>query len=866
MKQNIDRTKRWTPTSCNGCFNVCAIRVLCQDGKIVDVKGDHRIPSSMGKLCGKSKARIADLYNPSRVLKPLKRTNPEKGIGVDPGWEEISWEDALQTITEKLVELRADDPRKLIVSSFDESNMFAMQSFGVAFGTPNYEFYPVSCGNGLHSVFFLTLGTLNAEIDLELCNYIVLWGSQLGHGVNNNPLEAIRNMAEARKRGAKLVVIDPICGQAAAKADEWISIRPGTDGALALGMANVIVNELGLFDRDYLATRTNAPYLVKEDGRYVRHSESQKPMVWDSEANHAVEFDTAEIGSAAIEGLYQVSGIPCRPVFDLLKAHLHNNYPLEKIESITTVPGHTIARIAKEFAEAACIGSTKEIDGETLPYRPAAVEFKRGITHHKNGFASCFSLQLLNILAGNLNMPGGLIGTNPNGPLGIWRISAGKDGMITTDLYDAASGGRGSFAAFMPPFPPNPVSPPEWLNLRQLLPLSGFIPGTAAFTIADPEKFKIPYKPSMMISCRENMMVSNSDPKFQADMLKKLDFIVSFAYKLDETAEFADIVLPEAHDFERYWFFPVNHAAGFQSPGQGSWYFQAVQPVVEPPEGVRNWIDVLMELADRCGILAGFNEELNRSLGLGVHEELALDPGHRYTVREIHDRSVRMFAMMCGQEVTPELLTDALPYIQGPVKDVEEAYAGPFTEARVPLYFEYFLEVGEQVRKVTREIGMDWWDTSHYDPMVKWRPCPAHEEDGKEFDLFVVSSRIPLHGQSVSAENAWVDDICRRSRLDHNILLNTETAASKGIRDGDQVWIESRTGRVKGKVRVTGAVHPEVVGILGGHMGQWARSKIVAKGKGVHINSLVAHDWSMVGTLTGQLDTCARVKIYKVGS
>ena len=99
--------------------------------------------------------------------------------------------------------------------------------------------------------------------------------------------------------------------------------------------------------------------------------------------------------------------------------------------------------------------------------------------------------------------------------------------------------------------------------------------------------------------------------------------------------------------------------------------------------------------------------------------------------------------------------------------------------------------------------------------------------------------------------------------MDYNILLNNETAARKGIRDGDLVWVESKTARVRGKVRVTGAVHHETLGILGGHLGQWAKEKTIARGKGVHINSLVAHDWDMVGTITGQLDTCARVKIYK---
>ncbi|MEW6262290.1 MAG: molybdopterin-dependent oxidoreductase [Thermodesulfobacteriota bacterium] len=854
----------WFTTSCNACFNVCAIRVKVQDGRIVDVKGDHRVPSSKGKVCGKSQARIADLYNPKRITRPLKRTNPEKGLGVDPKWREISWDEALDLIVGRLKALMADDPRKLVVSTFDLCNFYIAQSFGVAFGTPNYEFYPVSCGNGLHTTFFLTLGTINSEIDLEYCDYIMLWGSQLGHGVNNNPLEAIRHMADARRRGAKLVVVDPICGQAAAKADEWIPIRPGTDSALALGMVNVLLNDLGLYDREYLKRKTNAPYLVRADGRYVRDQETGQPLLWDSTSNRAGPYDSPDLSDPALEGVFQVNGEACRPAFDLLKEHVKKNYPLDRVQEITTVPRETIRRVAREFAEAARIGATIEIEGQTLPLRPAALEFKRGVSHHKNSFFNVFSLQLLNIVLGNLDAVGGLIGTNANGPTGYWTMSPGRDGLVTSNIFTSVSGGRGSFACFMSPYPPNPVSPPEWLNLRQLLPLTGFIPSLCAFTIHDPDKFKMPYRPSVMIHCRSNMVVSNNDPKFQAEMLKKLDFMVSFNVKMDETSEFADLVLPETHDFEKYWFFPANQPAGFQKPGLGDWYYQTVRPVVAPPPGVRNWIDVMMEIAERLGILSELNAELNRMTGLALWDELALQADVRYSLEEIHDRTVRLFAAMNGVEVTDDLFTDANPILPGPKKELSECYPGALSEARVPVYFEYFLEVGEEVRRVTREIGLDWWDTSHYQPLADWRPCPAHEDRSKEYDLFVVSSRLPLHGQSNSADNPWVDDICRHSRMDYNVLLNTETAARKGINDGDMVWIESRTGKVQGKVRVTGAVHVETVGILGGHLGQWARDKMFARGKGIHINSLVAHDWNMVGTLTGQLDTCAKVKIYKV--
>jgi molybdopterin-containing oxidoreductase family molybdopterin binding subunit len=91
-----------------GCYNCCGIRVERVDGRIVNIEGDPEAPNSKGHICAKGKARFLDLYDPDRVLRPLKRGNPEKGLGVDPQWQEISWDEAFETITERLDKVRRD--------------------------------------------------------------------------------------------------------------------------------------------------------------------------------------------------------------------------------------------------------------------------------------------------------------------------------------------------------------------------------------------------------------------------------------------------------------------------------------------------------------------------------------------------------------------------------------------------------------------------------------------------------------------------------------------------------------------------------------------------------------------------------------
>jgi anaerobic selenocysteine-containing dehydrogenase len=144
----------WIKTTCNICFNMCAIRVHRVDGVVVNIEGNPECPTSRGGLCPKGATGIMQLYDPNRVNFPLKRTNPEKGIGVDPGWVRISWDEALDIITERLKKIREDDPRKLLsirsVILMDYSRL--TMSFAAAFGTPNTlpSGAGIHCGNGTH--------------------------------------------------------------------------------------------------------------------------------------------------------------------------------------------------------------------------------------------------------------------------------------------------------------------------------------------------------------------------------------------------------------------------------------------------------------------------------------------------------------------------------------------------------------------------------------------------------------------------------------------------------------------------------------------------------------------------------------------
>ena len=252
-----DISEKYIATSCLNCPGRCAIVVRTVNGKAVKIAGNPLSRVSDGKTCPRSHVGLQVLYDPERVRTPLKRTNPAKGRGVDPGWVSISWEQALEELTGRLIELRnRGEPNGLLLlcglnSRSSEDVIFR---FAEAYGTPNVipsEILEV--GAEKFGRWMADGNYSEIAYDLGRANYVLAFGASLLE--SETPLSAtLREWGKMRRekptRG-KVVVIDPRYSVTAAKADEWIPIQPGTDAALALGIAHVIIRE-GLYDADFV--------------------------------------------------------------------------------------------------------------------------------------------------------------------------------------------------------------------------------------------------------------------------------------------------------------------------------------------------------------------------------------------------------------------------------------------------------------------------------------------------------------------------------------------------------------------------------------------------------------------------------------
>ncbi len=273
---------------CRMCHGGCGVLVYTKNGRVAKIAGDPDCPINHGTLCAKGLASAQLAYHPDRLTYPVKRMGP-KASGK---WQRISWEEALNTIAERINDYKSSFGPESIVMGYGtgRENEAVIYRFANLLGSPNVLTAGHFCYGPRIATSILTCGT-NPIVDYEnnpKC--LMVWGNNI---VISNPDEYKGELfSVALSKGAKLIAVDPRMTRIAARADVWLQLRPGTDAALALGMLNVIVNE-GLYDKEFVNN----------------HVHGWEPFV-----------------------------------------KRVNEYPLDRVEKITWVPKEKILRAARLFA------------------------------------------------------------------------------------------------------------------------------------------------------------------------------------------------------------------------------------------------------------------------------------------------------------------------------------------------------------------------------------------------------------------------------------------------------------------------------------------------------------------------------------
>lgn len=860
----------WVYTACGGCYNGCAVRVRRINGVGVAIEG-HPDTSLGGRggVCGKGAAALMTLYDPNRLNVPLRRTNPAKGVGVDPGWKEITWEEALDEITERLVRIRADNPNKLWLNSTTSHAYGGLGNIGrdwiKLFGSHQRlsSGGSLHCGNGAHHNAGLVHGAWSATADWRYAKYVIKWGSSKGTGSGHSMTVNARLRAEAIARGAREICFDPMCNFAGGKATEWVPILPGTDSAVALAMANVILNELNIYDACFLRSKTNLPFLVGDDGRFIR-DEAGRPLVWDAKQNQARPYNDSRMNpdDCALEGVFEVRGHKCRPAFSLLKDHLRQYTP-EWAAEVSTVPAGTIRRIAREFAEHAAIGSTITIEGKVFPFRPVASIFFRGVTGHTNGTHQCWALDLLNVIVGAEDVPGGCLGWPA---IRLGHPDTGRCNMIPAEgpegVIVPARFYGGGHAPWPIPLPSVPCSGGRCDEFWPMTTTSGVPHMTDREEIW--RKLGVHIRPEMLIVLGGNLAVSVANWEDQVNLFKDIPFIVQVDIYANETAEaLADILLPDQCWLERLdWYANLISYFFNHPPTHEEWAYHPQLPVISTPVAQRrNWLDVVVELADRVGFRKELNDYFNKTFRID-DPAYRLRPEEKLSWAEIGDRVLKW---CFGPERGLDWFLEH-GYIKWP-KKIEEVYWRwnwkGLENIRIPVYRERYLEVGEQARKIGEAVGLNL-DWEQYKALPTYFKPRSHQELGKDgYDLLAFSYRDILHTNSQTPENPWLDEVSQLCPYTYTITMNTDTAREKGLKDGDVVWLETPFGKKeRGVLKVMEGQHPQTVAIAG-QAGLWARGRPIARGKGSNFDRLLESDLEHYDPLTLNFETAIAVKVYK---
>jgi anaerobic selenocysteine-containing dehydrogenase len=551
---------------CALCISHCGCISTVDDGVLSKVEADPRHP--VGKyFCIKGKAAPELVNSPDRLLTPVKRTRPK--ADPDPGWQAISWDEALDFTARHMEEAARQFGPESVAFSVTTSSGTAISDAMPwiyrlinGFGSPNSVSTTHVCNWHKDFATAFTFGAESGMPDFKRTGCLILWGFNPA----NCWLAQASAIAEAKSRGMKLIVIDPRQSGLAHKADQWLRVRPGTDGALALAIAGVMI-ENGWYHRDFIESWSNGPFLVRDDnGHYLLHSDlheesrTERHLAWDESARRLAICGRdlkREVSSRQLSlfGKYEIDTprgrITCRPAFELY-ASLCRAYSPEKAQQITGVPAEQIRLVAKTLHE----------------HRPVSYYAWSGVGQSTNATQTSRAICLLYALTGDIDSPGG----------NVYFARPRLANVSGRDFLSAAQ------RAKTLGFEERPLGPAKdgWITTRELY-----------RAILDER----PYAVKGLVAFGSNLLQSRPSPEQGVRALRALDFYVHCDMFITPMAAEADVVLPVSSAWER-----EGIADGFRVSQEADSFLQLRKPVVPPRGESRSDTWIVFELAKRLGL------------------------------------------------------------------------------------------------------------------------------------------------------------------------------------------------------------------------------------------------------------------------
>ncbi len=552
---------------CALCRSRCGCISVVDEDRLVAVEPDPKHPTGQ-HLCAKGLAAPEIVHHRDRLKTPLRRRAP-KGAD-DPAWEAIGWDEALETIASHMkgtakhlgpeaVAFAVTTPSGTAISD----HIHWIERLIRAFGSPNTIYSTEICNWHKDHAPVYTFGKGIGAPDYDESGTILLWG----HNPSTSWLSTAHRIANAKRRGATLIVVDPRKAGLASKADLWLRVRPGCDGALALGIAGEMIGR-GWFDQQFVCDWTTGPFLVRGDtGRFLRNRDlgdnrnGDHLLAWDETSASVTAYDPARRRMLdphtmpTLFGSYDVpttdGSVPCRTAFDLF-AELAKDWTPERVEAVTGVP-------AKQVTEAARL---------LFERRPVSYYAWTGVGQHCDATQTSRALALLYSLTGSYDAPGGNV---EFAKVPINDVS-GRE-LISTAQRAKALG-----------LSERPLGPPRdgWITAKD-------------FCRAVLEKR--PYPVEALIAFGSNLLLSQPGTAKMEKALTQLPFFAQAELCLTPTSRFADIVLPVTTPWEH-----EGLRAGFDGDQEAFATLQLRPAAIPPTHDQRSDTWIVFELAKRLGL------------------------------------------------------------------------------------------------------------------------------------------------------------------------------------------------------------------------------------------------------------------------
>jgi anaerobic selenocysteine-containing dehydrogenase len=855
-------------TTCYMCACRCGIRVHLRDGQVRYIDGNPDHPLNKGVICAKGSAGIMKQESPARLTQPLlRKAGSERGAGE---FEPISWERALEILATRLARIRSTDPRRFALFTGRDQMQALTGLFARQFGTPNYAAHGGFCSVNMAAGMIYSVGGSFWEFggpDLERAKLFVMLGTAEDH--HSNPLKAA--ISKFKRAGGRFISVNPVRTGYSAIADEWIPIRPGTDGALLMALLHELVRT-GQFDRAFLQRFTNAPQLVvldegEREGLFAFDPAAGPPgdgrnphnkLVWDAASGQvraAYPEGIADGVEPALEGRYTLAdGTRVAPSFQLLKERVHDCTP-EWAADITGIPAARIRRLAAEMGDTAFRQAFELPIAWTDAWgkrhastqaRPVAFHAMRGLAAHSNGFQTVRALAVLMTLLGTIDAPGGFRHKAPYPRHIVPNYRAFNDPeqiKPDTPLNAAPLGFPASPEELAICADGTPLRIDHAFSWEHPLAAHGMMHNVIANAARGD-----PYRIDTLLLFMANMAWNSSmDPLATRAMLTRKDeageYMIPFIAVCDtfqsETVAFADLVLPDTTYLERHDVMSMldRPVSEFDGP------VDSVRvPVIDPPPGCKPFQEVLVELASRLKLPAFTTPEGGRKFsgyqdfivnfqpqpGVGFLMGWRGADGNEPLRGAPNPKQWEMYAK--NNCVFQYHMPEDMQYMRNWNRAyLDFAKDKGWRQKNDPIQLAIYSDCLQSFRLAARGKTRGRQPPDHlreriatyFDPLPFWYP-PLEDDatDRTRFPLNAVTQRPMAMYHSWDSQNAWLRQI-----HSHNYLhVHPSTAQAARVADGGWAWVESQWGRVRCMLRYSEAVEPGTVwtwNAIGKGRGAW---------------------------------------------